>query len=190
MSEGEQLQIQPPPLSAPEYKFVDSYCQCRDAAKAAVEAGFQARQGNALYRRPAVQAEITARMKNIDGQTDLLLAKKRIVNVEALDKALMAVVTIPRKQFYDTPSLATPKVNAIELGYRRVGLLMDDNFVPDAGGAIPEDGAPRIFRPGGQMIITHRITETKEVMTTQSVTRAEAKPQPPTIEDDDSWKDF
>ncbi len=191
-----QPQAQPllplPELSGAEYKFIDAYTQCRDAAKAAVEAGFQARSGNTIYRRPHVHAEIVRRMKNQEQETDKLIAKKRVVNVEVLDRHLMQVVTIPRKSLLETPSLATPKVNAIELGYRRIGLLMDDNFVPDAGSIAASDEAPRIFRPlSEQTIITHRITETREVVTAKVADAAPAPPPaPPTIEGEDPWKNF
>lgn len=188
MTEPELMPADPPPLSAQEYKFVDAYCQCRDVGKSAVEAGFPSRLGMALYRRKGVHAEIEARMKNITSETDKLVAKKRIVNVETLDKALMAVVTIPRKVLLETPSLATPKVNAIELGYRRTGLLIDDNFVPDAGSAAAQDEVPRIYRPAGATIITHRVTEVHEVSTIQEKVRAITTP--PTIEADACWDKF
>lgn len=185
----EQPKLPAPTLTAQEFKFVDAYCQYRDAAKAAVEAGFQSKQGNSLYRRPAIHEEITSRLKNIAAETDKLIAKKRVVNVETLDRELMRVVTLPRKSLLETPSLATPKVNAIELGYRRTGLLMDDNFIPDAGSAAATDETARIFRPAGATIITHRVVETREV-----VTKTEAPPPPPKAEpvtiDAADWKDF
>jgi len=180
-------QAPPPPLKAEEYRFVDEYIGCRDAAKAAVAAGFPARLGMTLYRRKGVHEEIQRRMQNINGEIDKQIAKKRVVNVETLDRALMSVVTIPRKQLLETPSLATPKVNAIELGYRRTGLLIDDNFVPDAGSAAAQEETARIFRPQGATIITHRVVETKEVVTTVPTPR---NPEPPTIEADIAWDKF
>ena len=196
MTEPEVMPAVAPPLSAQEFKFVDAYCQCRDVGKSAIEAGFPSRLGMALYRRKGVHAEIEARMKNITSETDKLVAKKRIVNVETLDRALMAVVAIPRKILLETPSLATPKVNAIELGYRRTGLLIDDNFVPDAGSAAAQDEVPRIYRPAGATIITHRVTEVHEVsQTLREAVRAittprESNPEPPTIEADAGWDKF
>lgn len=187
--ESEQLQIAGPALTAEEYKFVDAYCQCRDVSKAAVEAGFQAKQGQGIYRRAAVHAEIAKRTASITVETDKLIAKKRVVNVEALDKALMEVVGIKKQDLLETPSLATPKVNAIELGYRRTGLLMDDNFIPDAGSAATQAESPRIYRPGGATIITHRITETREVVTeTPTPTPRSATPPPVTL--DGEWDNF
>lgn len=192
-----ETEIISPPLSADEYKFVDAYCACRDAAKAAVEAGFPSKSGAALYRRTSIHEEITRRMANITAEVDRQIVKKRVVNVEELDKQLMQVVRIPRKALMETPSLATPKVNAIEMGYKRVGILLDNNFVPDAGSGPAKDEAPRIYRPAEQTIITHQITETRQVVTNRpsdSILRERVREitLPPTIdaETEDPWKDF
>ena len=106
-------------------------------------------------------------------------------------------VRIPRKTLEATPSLATPKVNAIELGYQRVGLLLDGNFVPDASSGPTQQEAPRIYRPAEQTIITHQITETRQVVrqtapmeVIQERIRAMTTP-PPTIDaEPDPWADF
>jgi len=203
-----ETEIINPPLSAEEYKFVDAYCACRDVAKAAVEAGFPSKSGAALYRRTSIHEEITRRMANITAEVDKQIVKKRVVNVEELDKHLMQVVTIPRKALMETPSLATPKVNAIEMGYKRVGLLLDNNFVPDAGSGPTKDETPRIYRPAEQTIITHQITETRQVVTNrapQSTVQERIRqgfqpptgyaptptPEPTAFEpDEDPWKDF
>ena len=177
-----------PPMSAQEYKFVDAYCAHRDVGKAAIEAGYASKDGQGLYRRKAIHEEITNRMGNITAEVDKQLAKKRVVNVEMLDKSLMEVVRIPRKTLLDTPALATPKVKAIELGYQRVGLLIDGNFVPDSSSGPSQQEAPRIYRAQEQTIITHQITETRQVVTS----RPPAAPVhiPPTIDADDEWKNF
>ena len=208
MATDAQPRLPGPALSPEEYKYVDEYMGSRDVTKAAVAAGFPAKQGSAIYRRRAVHAEIERRMENVTAEADKLIAKKRVVNVEILDKELMVVARIPKAILHETPSLATPKVNAIELGYRRIGLLVDDNFIPDASSVAAAENAPRIYRPTEQStIITHTITETKEIVTTGAPTteqikervramtsppavQATPKSQPPTIEAVDEWANF
>jgi hypothetical protein len=185
------------PLQPQVLRFIDAYCACRDVKRAAIEAGYGSKDGAGLYRRAAVHAEITRRLGNIEGEVDKIIAKKRVVNVEALDHELMQVVKIPRKVLLETPSLATPKVNAIEMGYKRIGLLIDDNFVPDASSGPQAEQAPRIYRPAEQTIITHSITETRQVVrqtapmeVIQERIRAMTTP-PPTIDaGPDPWADF
>ena len=191
-----ETQIIAPPLSAEEYKFVDAYCACRDVAKAAVEAGFPSKAGAGLYRRKVIHDEITKRMQAITSEVNVQIAKKRVVNVEALDKNLMQLVTISRKDFKEAPALATAKRGAIELGYQRTGMLLDGNFVPDAGSGPSKDETPRIYRPAEQTIITHQITETRQVVTNRAPDsvireRVRAMTTPAPVEpEDDPWKDF
>ena len=189
----------PIPLEPQLLRFVDAYVSCRDVKKAALEAGFAAKDGMALYRRKPVFEEITRRMEPIENAIAVQVVKKRTINVEMLDANLKQVITIPRKVLEETPSLATPKVNAIELGYKRVGLLLDDNFVPDAASGPTKEEAPRIYRPSEQTIITHQITETRQVVTQRNgQTVSPQFPQtpmqnPPTIDaqvEDDPWKNF
>jgi hypothetical protein len=189
----------PIPLEPQLLRFVDAYVSCRDVKKAALESGFAAKDGMAIYRRKPVFEEISRRMEPIETAIAVQVVKKRTINVEMLDKELKQVITIPRKTLEATPSLATPKVNAIELGYKRVGLLLDDNFVPDASSGPAKEEAPRIYRPSEQTIITHQITETRQVVTqrsgqTYSPQVAQAPVQnTPTIEaqvEDDPWANF
>jgi hypothetical protein len=175
------------PLSAQELRFVDAYISCRDIGKAAIEAGYPSKDGAWLYRRKAVHDEITRRSQPIEAELAKQIVKKRTIHVEMLDSNLKQVITIPRKILEATPSLATPKVNAIEMGYKRVGLLLDGNFVPDASSGPAPQEAPRIYRPAEQIILTHQITETRQVITQRPVQHTS-----PTIEaePDDPWKSF
>lgn len=183
------------PLSAKEHRFVDAYISFRDVQKAAVEAGFTAKEGSGLYRRKAVHAEITRRMENVSGEVDKIIAKKRVINVEMLDQNLRQLITIPKASIKETPSLATPKLNAIELGFKRVGLLLDGNFVPDAASGPSQEEAPRIYRSSEQTIITHQITETRKVVTERQHGPVDVHPAPSpapmTIDAElDPWANF
>ena len=55
------------------------------------------------------------------------------------------------------------------------------------GSAAAQEETARIFRPQGATIITHRVVETKEVVTTVPTPR---NPEPPTIEADIAWDKF
>lgn len=182
------------PLSARILRFVDAYVSCRDLEKSAIEVGLDPEKGKSLYRRAVIRAEIDKRIAAVDAETAKLLAKRRVVTVEALDKNLMHIVTMPVKALKEAPALATSKVRAIELGYQRVGLMIDGNFIPDGSSeAAKATEAPRIFRATEQTILTHQVT-------TQTVTRREvaavpgvAAHVPVTIEadgEDDPWANF
>lgn len=187
--EAEQQKLPLPDLSAEEHKFVDAYIECRDVGLAAIECGLPKRLGPPMYRRQHVHDAIAERMKNVSLEVDKLVAKRRIVELDTLDVALMEVVQITPKQLNKTPSLATPKVNAIELGYRRVGMLIDDNFIPDGSAGPAPAEADRIYRPSEKTtIITHQIKETRQVTVTE---RAETLPPPKTIDAaDPAWDNF
>lgn len=178
------------PLSATFEKFICAYLNTLDLEKASIEAGLQPETGRALYKRPAIRSEIERRKKAIESEVHSQIAKKRVVGVDALDKNLMQVVRLAKKDLVESPALAASKVKAIELGYQRVGLLVDGNFVPDAGTEVGKpDEAPRIYRSSEQSILTHQI-ETRQIVTTREVTvAAPAKPEPKTI-DADAWDNF
>jgi len=180
------------PLSAKFEKFITAYLNTLDLDKASIEAGFQPETGRSLYKRPAIRSEIERRKKAIEAEVNHQIAKKRVVGVDALDKNLMQVVRLAKKDLVESPALAASKVKAIELGYQRVGLLVDGNFIPDASTEVGKpDEAPRIFRSAEQSILTHQITETRQIVTTKEIlsSSAPAKPSPPTI-DADAWADF
>lgn len=178
------------PLSATFEKFICAYLNTLDLEKASIEAGLQPETGRALYKRPAIRSEIERRKKAIESEVHHQIAKKRIVTVDALDRSLMRVATFSKKELKETPALAAPMRAAIELGYQRTGILVDGNFVPDAGTEVGKpDEAPRIYRSSEQSILTHQI-ETRQIVTTREVTvAAPAKPEPKTI-DADTWDNF
>lgn len=153
------------PLSALALKFVDAYVHLRDIKEASKEVGILLGEGRKLWADPKVKAEIDRRMESVAKETDKLIAKKRVVNVEQLDQHLMQVVTLPRKSLKESPTLAASKVKAIELGYQRVGLLYDNNFVPDAASAPTAEEAPRIFRATERTILTHQVVTHQQVTT-------------------------
>lgn len=184
------------PLSAQIQSFITAYLESNDLEKAAVAAGYQPEMGRVLYKRRLIRAEIDRRKSAVEAEVHHQIAKRRIVTVDALDRSLMKVVRLSKADIKVAPSLAAPVVRAIELGYQRTGILIDGNFIPDAGTeANKPDEAPRIFRATEQSIITHQITETRQTVTTRAVEASQgaAKPsEPPTIDapQDDPWAKF
>lgn len=183
------------PFSAQICKFIDKYIDLQDLDKAAVEAGFEPEMGRMLWRRLPVREEIESRLAAVKSEVHKLIAKKKVVNIESLDKNLMQLVRIPMKDLKESPALAATKKGAIELGYQRTGILIDGNFIPDAGSdANKPDEAPRIFRTTEQSIITHQI-EARQTVTTRAVEASQppTRPrpsEPPTIDAEDPWAAF
>lgn len=187
------------PLSAQYLNFITAYVNCLDLEKAAVESGLQPEMGKVLYKRPRVREEIDKRLAAINGTVNHTIAQRRILSVEELDTNLRQVIKLTKKQILSAPPLARAKVDAIELGYKRVGLLIDGDFIPDGGSAAAAapkgDEAPRIFRGDGRTILTHEISEKKTITTTQEV--APPPPQPvlkpvaPVVDGEkDPWENF
>lgn len=165
------------PLSKGHDKFVDGMVHHGDEKKASIDAGFCPIGYRNLLKNPRILEEIDRRKKNVQKEQDLLTAKKKIVTVDALDTALMAVVRVDVKKI---PQLGPSKVRAIELGYERVGVLVDGTFIPDSpvqtAGVPAVDEHPRIFRIGEARILTHTI----ETRTQQEYLHREvAAPRPP-----------
>ncbi len=188
------------PFSSQVLRFIDAYVQCQDLDKAAVQAAYHEEMGRKLWKRPLVRAEIERRLEAVNGETAKIVAKKRIVTVDALDRNLMRIVSLPVKTLKEIPTLAASKVKAIEIGYQRTGLLIDGNFIPDAGTeAGSKSDSPRIYRAEEQSIITHQITETRQTVMRRSVEASQARPSaqpaqtaPTTIDAnmEDPWKNF
>lgn len=183
------------PICKQYLDWITQYVNCQDAEKAAIAVGLPAEMGKKLYRRAAIRAEIDKRMAAINGTVAAIIAHKRVVTVELLDQNLGQIIKLTKKQILAAPPLAAAKVKALELGYRRVGLLIDGDFIPDNNSqtAKPEE-APRIFRGDGRTILTHEITETHKVTRQQEIPSEippPPKPTPPVIEGGkDPWENF
>jgi hypothetical protein len=160
------------PLSKAHEKFVDVMVHDGDKVKASVAAGYNQSGWKRLLENKRILAEIERRKGLVEAEVAKLTAKKRVVNIEALDQALMAVVRVDVKKI---PQLGPSKVRAIELGYERVGILVDGTFIPDSPTTTTAspDEAPRIFRATEARILTHTIE------TRQEVTRREVSAPPP-----------
>ena len=83
--------------------------------------------------------------------------------MQVLDKELHDTITIDMKDVKKAPALGAVKVKAIELGYKRRGMLIDDNFIPDNASA-DQQQTPRIYRALETSILTHTIETTQQVV--------------------------
>jgi len=164
------------PLTKRQLKFIDAYIHLEDLAKAAVQAGADPSWGKTCWKNTRIRAEIEKRQAVVIQEKAKLKAQKDALNVELLDKELVKTVQTSAKENGHV------KVKAIELGYRRIGLMNpDDSFVPDTpikdvGGEKPE--TPRIYRALDTTIITHTI-ETHQVQQSRELITA---PPPKTID--------
>jgi len=169
-------------LTKDELAIVDAMIHTREIGAAAIQCGLSRYRAVSISRRPHVAEEIERRQKIEGAEVAKIVARKRIVNIEALDKNLMQVVKLPVAALKESPTLAASKVKAIELGFQRIGMLIDGNFVPDESsinvGKGAEDG-PRIFRATNTTMLTHTI-ETKE--TRQVVHHSNGPTEPPPID--------
>lgn len=153
-------------LNAKQLGFVDKWVHCQDDEKAAQSAGYRPGWGARLRRMPLVSAEIDRRMLILNTEQAKLTIKKRELCKDLLDDELTSVIKIDVKE---RPTLGPTKLNAIEMGYRRVGMIAGGEFVPDQETTQDRPNeAPRIYRASEANIITHRI-ETLQQVTTREI---------------------
>lgn len=143
-------------LNAKQYKFVDKYVHTQDVKKAATLAGYEPEYGSRLYSNKSIKAEIDSRMEIVNTEKGKLTAKIHILGRELLDEELVSVIK---------SEISPTKLNAIEMGYRRIGMIAGDEFIPDPDHQAnkPVEQVPRIFRASQRELITHT-TETKQTI--------------------------
>lgn len=174
------------PLTKEELTFAEKYAHNPDLEKAAAAAGLDPRMGVELYQRRKVRAEIKRLSNLVTKEKAKVVAraivKRDIITKNNLDKELRNITKVDLKEI---PQLGPTKLNAIELGYRRIGLLIDDNFVPDkpAEGGPSTGETPRIFRAVQQQILTHQVIT--QQMTTTTV-EGTTEVVPPAAQEEDS----
>jgi hypothetical protein len=152
------------PLTKQQLKFIDSYVHVKDVGLATIAAGYKNKaQGKGLYANKRIREEIDRKLEIVFGEKAKIIAKEQLLTKEILDKELAAVVTV---DVVKIPQLGPTKLNAIEMGYKRVGMIAGGEFLPDIDPDAPKAAAPaRIFRVQEQAILTHRIETTEHVLT-------------------------
>lgn len=164
------------PLKADYLKFVDKFVHEQDTGKAALSSGFSAKYGKTLYAMPEVRAEIDARLAVLNLEKAKLTAQTHILGKQLIDEELTKAI---KGDFGDIQGHMGHKLEAIEMGYRRIGMISGGEFIPDPDHHKPVvEQTPRIFRAQHAEILSHTI-ETKETVqrvTTHAIETQEAPP--------------
>lgn len=147
------------PLAAETQRFVAYYVNCRDLKTAAATAGLMPEMGEKLFKQPKVKAAIQKRINLYEKELAAQAAKAHLLTVPLLDSALVEEVK-SRKNGHI-------RIRAIELGYKRTGLIRDGEFyvAPDPSS---NKNAPSIYQ---SRQLTARRTVTEEV--TETVTQVD-----------------
>lgn len=158
------------PLSKAQLVFCEKYAHCQDLAQAAVEAGAAPEMGKEWYQSRKIRTEIKRIQNLVEKEKARIEARRNIVKLEKLDEHLMKLV---EADYEKEPRLAPTKLSAVELGYKRAGILMDGNFIPEQGGGAATNPGARIYRSlETNTLITH------EIITHKSSTREIVAPAP------------
>jgi hypothetical protein len=166
-------------LNFKQLAFVDKWVHLQKDEDAAISAGYKPGWGARLRKIPAIAAEIDRRMLILNTEQAKQTIKKRELNKDFLDKELIKVIAIKSADIVEKPALATPKLNAIEMGYRRIGVLAGGEFIPDQEHQQQRpDDAPRIYRATEASVITHRIETVQQVTMRETISTA-ISDQPP-----------
>lgn len=118
------------PFDGTTNRFIVFYAQYRDLERAAKAVHITLPQAKRLYRKPDVRAEIDIRINVVDAELAKLEAKAIWLNEAKLDETLLDML--------DTEK-GNPRARALELGYKKLGLVSDK--VQHTG----ENGGPMVF---------------------------------------------
>lgn len=145
---------------AKERRFIENVVAGDKPAEAGLRARMTPEDGRSLYRNKRIRAEIDRQLAAVSEARIELVAKSRAIQQSDIDAELVKAYRA------DVLKVGMVKVKAAELAYRRIGLLIDDNFIPDAptGSTTPGvDVTPRIYRALDTQIISHTIETRQEV---------------------------
>jgi len=137
------------PPGAAVQRFIFFYVNERDLQLAATKAGLEPEMGERLYREPKVRAAIEKKIHLVDVEHAKLAAQALSLNVSLLDASLAEEVKNKKS--------GAVRMRAIELGYKRTGVMRDGEFVlaPDPDAARK---APSIYQ-SRQTILRRTVTE-------------------------------
>ena len=130
-------------------RFIQFYVTNRDVSKAAKMAHISVTDGNKLMREPAVKKSIEKRIDLIEMEMAKLEAKATMLTVNVLDGALMEEIQNKKSGV---------RLRAIELGFRRTGMIRDGEFFvpqPPSG----ENSGPNIYRALQTTTLRRTVTE-------------------------------
>lgn len=149
------------PMAAQVQRFITHYVNCRDLKEAACKVSLMPEMGEKLFKQPKVRTAIQKRINLVETEIAKQTAKAQLLTVPLLDASLVEEVK-SRKNGHI-------RIRAIELGYKRTGLIRDGEFyvAPDPNA---NKNAPSIYQ---SKQITMRRTVTEEVTQTMPTVAAE-----------------
>jgi hypothetical protein len=149
-------------------RAIEYYLDTRDLAKAAVLAGIDPKDFTRVAERDEVKAEIDRRLEIEHAANAEVRAKARKLTRDFLDDQLITAVKAGSEKG-DT--------KALELGYERLGLRRDDNFMTEAQ-STPQERPREMYRVLRQQTVT--TTEVQQIE--GGAPASPALPAPPTLE--------
>jgi len=144
-------------------KFITYYINHFDLKLAACQAKLMPEMGERLYKHPKVKALIDRKVMILDVEKAKLKARAETLTVSLLDASLAEEVKSKKN--------GGIRIRAIELGYKRTGLIRDGEFYV-APETTSNKNAPSIYQ---SRQITLRRTVTEEVTQTETA----KLPKPP-----------
>jgi len=138
------------PLAKEAQRFITFYLSCRDLKEAACKCGLDPAMGEKLFQVPRVRNAIQRRINLVEMESAKLRAKADLLTVDLLDASLCDEVKSKRNGHI--------RIRAIELGYKRTGLIRDGEFV----GIQQKGGGVGTARTYGQVQTTTMTRTTTE----------------------------
>lgn len=113
-------------LSASEQRFVNFMSRSNDLDVAAEQAKISRKEADRLYKRVPVFNAIRRKQELVERESARLTAKATSVTLELIDNELLRTIK------GDAHGMV--KLRAMELGYRRIGMIRENEFVlPNMG---------------------------------------------------------
>lgn len=154
-------------LSPKIQRAIEHYFDCRDVAKAGILAGFEQGEFVDIWKRSEIKEEIERRERIEDEALAMVRAHARRLTADYLDEHLVTAVKVGAEKG-DT--------KALELGYERLGMRRDDNFMTPAQSDTKE--RPRDF----YKVLRHTVTTEVRELEGAAPAALPAPPSPPIIE--------
>lgn len=141
------------PMAKDVLRFIGFYMNSFDLKEAACKIGLAPEAGEKLFKVPRIKDAIQRRVNLLEGERSRLKAKAELLTVDLLDASLCEEVKSKNNGHI--------RVRAIELGYRRTGLIRDGEFV----GVQQSRGTGNSAKTYGQIhTTTIRKTTTEELV--------------------------
>lgn len=133
-------------LNAKVQRAIEHYVDCRDIDRAEELAGMEKGDFARAFKRSEVQEIINRKIEAVDQAVAIARANARTLTVDHLDEKLVEAIDAGIKK---------GDVKAIELGYERIGMRRDGNFMTQAQSS--EQTRPMVYR-----VLEQTVTRTEQ----------------------------